>query len=354
MSFYSIIWYKIVDGVNKMDIGQMVSIQAEKMGFSGVILLKEGNKILVEKAFGQADRSNNLSNTLNSRFGIASGCKLFTAIAICQLVEKGILSFDTKLSDCLDIDFPHFDSEITIHHLLTHSSGIPDYFDEAVMDDFADLWKAVPMYTIKRLHDFLPLFQSQHMMFQPGEKFSYNNAGFIVLGLVIEQQTEVEFTEYMERNVFRTANMMDSGYFQLDQLPAQTAIGYMDKENGTWTTNIYSLPIKGGSDGGAFITAQDMMKLWDALFAHKLLSESMTNALLTPYVCEKDEEYYGYGIWITKREGDIFKYHLIGYDPGVSFHSSIYPNSRVKLVIPSNKEKGPYGITCEIEKLLSL
>ena len=85
--------------MNEMDIGQMVSIQAEKIGLSGVVLLKAGNQILVEKAFGQADRSNNLSNTLDTRFGIASGCKLFTAIAICQLVEKGILSFDTKLSD---------------------------------------------------------------------------------------------------------------------------------------------------------------------------------------------------------------------------------------------------------------
>lgn len=354
MLIYGIIWGKTDNGVNKMDINQLLSIQAEKVEFSGVVLIKEGNNILVEKAFGQADRANNLSNTLNTRFGIASGCKLFTAIAICQLVEKGILSFETKLFDCLDIDFPHFDSEITIHHLLTHSSGIPDYFDEAVMDDFADLWKVTPMYTIKRLHDFLPLFQSQQMMFKPGEKFHYNNAGYIVLGLVIEQHTGVEFTEYIEKNVFRTANMTDSGYFELDQLPAHTAIGYIDKENGTWSTNIYSLPIKGGSDGGAFITAQDMMKLWDALFAHKLLSKSMTNTLLTPYICEADDEYYGYGIWITKREGEIFKYHLMGYDPGVSFHSSVYPNSGLKLVIPSNKEKGPYGITREIEKELSL
>lgn len=339
---------------NRMDIGQIVSIQAKEVGFSGVVLLKEENEIILQEAFGLADRSNNLSNTLETRFGIASGCKLFTAIAICQLVEKGMLSFDTKLSDCLDIEFPHFNQDITIHHLLTHTSGMPDYFDEAVMDDFSDLWKAVPMYTIKRLSDFLPLFEHHSMMFKPGERFHYNNAGFIVLGLVIEQQTGLEFTEYIELNVFKSANLTSSGYFELDQLPANTAIGYIDRKNGTWTTNIYSLPIKGGSDGGAFISAPDMMKVWESLFSYQLLSEKMTAALLTPYICEEDEEYYGYGIWITKRDGDIFKYHLMGYDPGVSFHSSVYPNNGIKLVIPSNKGKGPYAITCEIEKALSL
>ncbi|MFP3472933.1 serine hydrolase domain-containing protein, partial [Micrococcus sp. SIMBA_144] len=77
-----------------------------------------------------------------------SGCKLFTAIGIAQLVEKKQLSFKTKLRDCLNVSLPHFDPNITIHQLLTHTSGIPDYFDEAVMEDYEDLWKQTPMYLL--------------------------------------------------------------------------------------------------------------------------------------------------------------------------------------------------------------
>ena len=172
-----------------MEDRKCMLIEIEKtfneVDFSGVLyaLGKHGN--FVNQAYGYANRADHLLNNSQTRFGIASGCKLFTAIAICQLVEKNKLSFDTKLADCLNIDFPFFDKEITIHHLLTHTSGIPDYFDEDVMDDFEDLWKNLPMYQMNHLKDFLPLFQNQKMMFSPGGKFHYNNAGYIVLGLIV-------------------------------------------------------------------------------------------------------------------------------------------------------------------------
>lgn len=146
--------------------------------------------------------------------------------------------------------------------------------------------------------------------------------------------------------------MDDSGYFCLDCLPPNTANGYIENDqDGTWRTNIYSVPIKGGADGGAFITAGDMINLWEGLLGNKLLNERNTNLLLTPHVCvDGNEEFYGYGIWITKRKGRIFKYHVMGYDPGVSFHSSVYPSLGLKMVIPSNKESGAYDITKAIEQ----
>ncbi len=103
---------------------------------------------------GYANQSECINNTIQTRFGIASGCKIFTAIGICQLVEKGFISFHTKLKDCLEIKFSNFDEDITIHQLLTHSAGIPDYFDESIMDNFEDLWKQTPMYLLKSLKDF--------------------------------------------------------------------------------------------------------------------------------------------------------------------------------------------------------
>ncbi|MCP3741874.1 serine hydrolase domain-containing protein [Rossellomorea sp. BNER] len=338
---------------NTTELSSVVKEIVDKVDFSGTVILKDEEDVVYQSAFGYANRAEKQPNTVDTRFGIASGCKLFTAIGICQLVEKGVISFQSRLKDCLEMEFPNFDEKITIHHLLTHSSGVPDYFDEDVMEDFEDLWKERPMYLLKSLEDFLPMFQKQPMMFKPGNRFHYNNAGFILLGLVIEQQTGRRFTEYIETEIFKRCGMEDSGYFSLDQLPGNTAFGYIDHEDeGTWRTNTYSIPIKGGADGGAYITSPDMIKLWEGLLEYKLLSENYTNLLLKPHICVKEESYYGYGVWINKREDKIFKYHVMGYDPGVSFHSSVYPKSGFKLVVPSNKERGPFNITKGIEDYL--
>ncbi|WLD95465.1 beta-lactamase family protein [Alkalihalobacillus sp. AL-G] len=318
--------------------------------FSGVVLVKEKDEVILESTSGYSNRAEELLNTVHTRFGIASGCKLFTAIAICQLVEKGILSFDSRLKDCLDVEFPNFSETVSVHHLLTHSSGIPDYFDEEVMDDFEDLWKQTPMYLLKSLRDFLPLFQNGKMMFEPGEMFHYNNAAYIVLGLIVEQKTGLSVTDYIETNIFNRCGMSDSGYFSLDQLPKNTAYGYIGNDDGTWRTNNYSIPIKGGADGGAYITAPDMVKLWEALFDNRLMGEKCTEMLLTPHVNVKEGVNYGYGIWINNHDDSIFKYHVMGYDPGVSFHSAYYPELGVKLAIPSNQNDGPFNVMKAIEE----
>ncbi|WP_077619319.1 serine hydrolase domain-containing protein [Bacillus sinesaloumensis] len=336
--------------LGKMNINTFIDDFSKQSQFSGVILAKQEIEILVQAAYGYSNRAEEMKNIVNTKFGIASGCKLFTAIAICQLIEKGLLTPQTRLKDCLAIKFPHFDVNINVHHLLTHTSGVPDYFDEDVMDDFEELWKQNPMYLIRELKDFLPLFQHNSMMFEPGERFHYNNAGYILLGLIIEQIAGKSFTDYVIENIFKPCGMEDSGYFSLDNLPKNTAIGYIDNEEGSWRTNMYSIPIKGGSDGGAFVTAPDMMRLWDALLHHKLVSKETTNLLLTPHVHAEEDEYYGYGVWISKRDSDIYKYHVMGYDPGVSFASSHYPASGLTLVIPSNQSYGPHDVTDVIEE----
>ncbi|MGH0424952.1 serine hydrolase domain-containing protein [Bacillus pretiosus] len=338
----------------KDQIDSIVKEMHQHIDFSGIILVKEEKGLVYEEAFGYANRNECINNTLQTRFGIASGCKIFTAIGICQLVEKGIITFQTKLKECLRINFPNFNEDITIHHLLTHSSGIPDYFDESIMDNFEDLWEQTPMYLLKNLKNFLPLFQSRNMMFAPGSKFHYNNAGFIILGLIIEEQTGFEFTEYIEKNIFNPIGMNDSGYFSLDSLPRHTALGYIkDEINQNWRTNAYSIPIKGGSDGGAFITTPDMLKFWEALFNYEIISREYTNMLLTPHIQVNNNQSYGYGIWIETRENKIFKYHVMGYDPGVSFRSAVYPGLGITVVIPSNKGAGPEKIMKELENSFS-
>lgn len=333
-----------------LTIEDIIRKHNETHPFSGAILVKNEEMIL-DKGYGYAIRSERINNTSNTRFGIASGCKIFTAIAICQLVQDGVLSFETYLKDCVNVSFPNFDDGITLHHLLTHSAGIPDYFDEEYMDDFEALWKGLPMYSVKSPKDFLPMFQDGQMKFSPGEAFSYNNAGFIILGLVIEHVTGFEFTEYVEKNIFQKCGMLDSGYFRMDQLPERTAIGYTGNDQ-SWKSNIYSVPIKGGPDGGAFTTVHDLHKFWDALFSNQLLSPDYTRILLTPHTKENEHIYYGYGIWIMMFDNTIFKYFVMGSDPGVTMQSSVYAKSKIHAHIIGNIDKGAGMIASKIDEFI--
>jgi CubicO group peptidase (beta-lactamase class C family) len=336
--------------IQMKNLKEVIKEIQSKIDFSGAALVQEGNGHTATASFGYANRSDQLKNNAETRFGIASGCKLFTAIAVCQLVEEGKFTFDSKLGDCLDIEFPSFSNEITIHHLLTHTSGIPDYFDEDVMDDFEELWIKRPMYHIRSLKDFLPMFQNEQMKSAPGQSFHYNNAGYILLGMIVEQASRMEFTEYVQEHIFNRAGMTDTGYFSFDVLPSNTALGYIDLPDGTWKTNIYSLPVKGGSDGGAYVTVKDMHKLWKALFNQVLLTEETLNNLLTPHVQVNETGYYGYGVWIKKKDDQVMKYHVMGYDPGVSFHSGYYPATKTIAVVCSNQSKGAFDITRVIEE----
>ncbi len=306
----------------------------EKIGFSGVVLLKKEQLWTIAKGF--ADRANARPNSLSTRFAIASGCKIFTAVVICQLVEEERLSFNDLLSSLLPETFPNFD--VTLHQLLTHTSGIPDYFDEEQSGDFEALWKTHPMYLMKSASDFVPLFQYKEMLFEPGEKFQYNNAGFIALGLVAEKITGQPFTEIVEDRIFGPADMSNSGYFSLDRLPPETAYGYID-EGDAWRTNQYAVPVTGGPDGGAYVTAGDMALFWECLMDGRLVSIEMLATMLKPHATSRYND-YGYGIWVS-REGEQ-KYFVTGFDPGVSFQSVYYARTGTVLAVLSNRSEGAY------------
>ncbi|HSI66235.1 MAG TPA: serine hydrolase [Planococcus sp. (in: firmicutes)] len=317
----------------------------EEADFSGVAYLQKEGTWTAARGF--ANRADERPNAIDTRFGIASGSKLFTAVAVCQLVERGELAFDDKLSELLPQAFSNFD--VTVHQLLTHTSGIPDYFDEQVMDDFEDLWKQQPMYLMQTASDFIPLFKDQPMMFEPGERFRYNNAGFIALGLIVEQVTGKEFADVVEERIFAPAKMQNSGYFRLDRLPGQTAFGYIEEE-GTWRTNQYAIPIRGGADGGAYVTANDMANFWRSLMEGILVAKEMLHTMLQVHASGEDGN-YGYGLWIQGQRDEVSKYHVMGDDPGISFHSAYYPADGTVLTVLSNKGAGAYGITRTIEEL---
>jgi CubicO group peptidase (beta-lactamase class C family) len=326
----------------------------EEHAFSGVISIRRRGTVLYERAAGYADRSNKIENTLETRFGIASGTKFFTALAIAKLIEAKKLSFSTKLKDCIALDFPHYSQEITIRHLLTHTSGIPDYYDEEKITDFDNFTLSIPWYALKGPRDYLAAFPDEAMKFKPGERFSYSNGGYILLGVVIEELSGLKYQDFVEQEIFRAIGMNQSGYFALNQLPEKTAMGYVEEAEG-WRTNIFDLPIVGASDGGAFTTVHDLATLWNAFWGYEILPKGWVEIYARPYVkaeTEGEHTYYGHGLWIYEEEGRNREEYIVGCDAGVSFKSSVDRVKELQVTVISNTTDGVWPILRDIDTAL--
>nr|WP_306770699.1 GNAT family N-acetyltransferase [Isachenkonia alkalipeptolytica] len=319
--------------------------------FSGVVSIKKGKDSFYQEAFGYADLSNRRYNYKDTRFGIASGAKFFTALGIGKLIDEGKISYEDRLRDLTNL-FPNFHSDVKIKHLLSHTSGIPDYFDEEVIDDFSELWIEQPMYLLREPRDFLPLLTQGNTMFSPGEKFHYNNGAYIILGIIIEEICEEKFTDFIEKHILNPADMKNSGYFPMDRLPGNTALGYYNNQQGEMISNIYSVPVVGGPDGGVFVTAEDMSRLWQKLFNGEILQQETLKIFLKAHATVQEEFCYGYGIWVQTKGDQVYKYMIMGEDPGVNFRSSYYPDTGWEVTVLCNREYGADDLSIWIEENL--
>lgn len=320
-------------------------------GFRGCVLVNCSGKRVYEQAFGYADYVNERRNTLNTKFPTASAGKVFVSVAILQLIEAGKLDFSDTLGKLIPMEWKKIDTDITVKELLTHTSGIPDYFDESVMEDYDELWIDYPNYKIRRSSDLIPLFIDKPMMYERGERFQYNNTGFVVLGMIIEAVTGQLFDEYLKENIFEPAGMMDTGYYELDRLPAKCANAYIyDEDRGDYYTNIYSVDVKGTGAGGAFTTVLDIEKFWNYLLMGRFISLDMVNEM-TSIQAGDEEDNYGYGIWIGKTEDGRNVPFFMGSDPGVSFVTSYDRTTKTCIVVVSNYEDDVWKIRRNIANL---
>jgi CubicO group peptidase (beta-lactamase class C family) len=333
-----------------MDAAQLTNIvdaSIDQHAFSGVVDIRQQDTVLYARAAGYADRSNKIPNTLDTRFGIASGTKFFTALAIGKLIEARKLSFSTKLQECVTLDFPRYSPDITIQHLLTHTSGIPDYYDEEKITDFASFALSIPCYELHGPSDYLAAFPDEDMKFAPGERFSYSNGGYILLGVVIEALTGMRYQDFVEQEIFQPIGMRQSGYFAMNQLPEQTALGYIDGDAG-WRTNIYNLPIVGASDGGAFTTVHDLATLRTAFWRHEIVPEALVELYATPYVhadtAHERTTSYGHGLWISEHARGARNVYIMGGDAGVSFGSSMNRANGLQVTVISNTTDGAWPV----------
>lgn len=308
--------------------------------FRGNVYIVRDNAVLYESAAGFADLANEVPNSLETKFASASAGKVFVAVGILQLIEQGKIKFDDTLGTLLDIDLHDIDARVTVEQLLNHTSGVPDYFDESVMDEYEELWVDYPNYKIRHNSDLLPLFVEKPMMYPKGEKFQYNNSGYVLLAMIIEKVTGIYFDQYLKENVFEVCDMHSTGYYELDRLPAKCANNYIYcSETRDYRTNIFSVDVKGTGAGGAFITVKDIINFWRALLQNKLISKEFVAKMLSKQSgdgIDAEEGYYGYGVWlIDNPQGRDYAYFQ-GCDPGVSFISEYNPNNGMISVIVSN------------------
>jgi len=334
--------------------------------FSGTIIVKEGKDNIYRGAHGYAHRGFKVMNKIDTKFDCAGVTKLFTAVAILQLVEQGMLLFDDKVMDILSIDGTNVNKEITIFQLLTHSSGMGDDYEWGSGKEYSDLFIDTPNYSIEELEDLLPLFINKEQVFEPGEGTSYNNGAYIFLGMVIEKLSGEKYREYIQKNVFKKAELSNTEFFNMSDIVDNRAECYediIDDNNNLigFKKNIYSYPPCGLSDRGALTTVDDMLKFYEALWSGKLLGIEMTKEMTSFKVFRNEKKevksYFGFGLeyMVSKDEDKVYMATKTGFNYGVVACTAFIPEYDVKIMILGNQYANiytfAYNILCEYYQL---
>ncbi len=234
--------------------------------FSGVVLVAKDARVVFHEAYGLADREAKVPNRKDTRFNLGSINKNFTRVAVHQLARQGKLGLDDTIKRFLP-DYPNADAaaKVTIRHLLNMTSGIGDFFGAR--------YDATPKEGIRTLRDYLPLFADLPLEFEPGTDNRYSNGGYIVLGLIVEKASGVDYYTYVRENVFKPCGMLATDFFARDAGVPDVAKGYT-LEGGTGPARVLNhdtLPGRGSSAGGGYSTAEDLLKYVLALRDRKIL-----------------------------------------------------------------------------------
>lgn len=330
-----------------MDIEKIWNTWNEAGMFSGVFSVSGEQSVFFEKCCGFHNRSEELPNNRDTAFGIASGTKLFTGLAVCKLIDAGKLSLEDKLSDLLPYDLAQIDRRVSVFHLLTHTSGIGDYLDEEAPCSYEqeqELCSKYPVYLWERLEYYLQMITPLPQKFEPGARFGYSNAGFIMLGLVIEAVSGISYQQFVADEIILPLGLKHTGFYRMDSLPANTALGYTgDVLSGQLRTNIFSLPVLGGSDGGLYTCAQDLDILWRSVFAGRVLSENMLQIFLKPQVVRSESKSCGLGVYRFDTGRDT-AFYAVGSDYGVDFFTAYFPKQKLTASALGNTEINTYPL----------
>ncbi|HEX2947559.1 MAG TPA: serine hydrolase domain-containing protein [Clostridia bacterium] len=339
------------------DLPDFVGKMAGEFGFSGVIRLSRPGGMLYEEAFGSANRDWNIPNRIDTRFNTASISKVFTACGILKLAEKGLLKLDDRLAEHLKFEGEPFSRDITLYHLLTHSSGIADDADEEAGENYEDIFIDKPNYSFRRATDLVRNFIGKKPVFSPGGGCRYNNAAYVLLGLVIEKITGIEYKQWLAENILAPWGLENTFFSEMDRVNSNTAEGYIEAGEGSckvWKKNIYSIPPVGTPEGGIYSTAGDLHLLLSGLTEGRFLRPDITKLILTPKVLHSDygsfQHRMGFGFEFYMDGNRVLWIQKDGSNPGVSAVMAYYPDMGASLVILSNMNCDVWTMKHRLEK----
>ena len=326
------------------EIDLYLASQAGGGQFRGSVLVGINGRIVFEKGYGFADEEWNAPNTTQTKFRIASLTKQFTAACILLLQERGKLSVHDPVSKYVS-DLPEAWQAITIHQLLTHTSGIPNYPGMARIENELNRTGATP-------RQILEVAASRPLDFRPGSRLQYTNTGYVLLGMVIEKVSGGSYGAFLQKEIFAPLEMTSSGYDMAAKVLSQRASGYTIHDGHISNSDFIDMSIPFAA-GGIYSTVEDMYRWNEALANGKLLSPPSVDQMFAVYPETLLEGmHYGYGVVIAERFGRKLYYHGGGVK---GFESVIqrYPMDRLCIVVLENLDPtNPWTLGDHIAALL--
>jgi len=325
------------------ELGEFLGLVCADDAFSGTVLVANERDILFTHVCGEASKRFGVPNDMDTRFNLGSMNKMFTATAIMQLVERGELSLDDPISGYVDETWlpREITDRVTIHHLLTHTSGLGSYFNEAYDRSSRKLFRAVD--------DYKPLVAGDTLAFEPGTEFRYSNTGMLLLGVVIESVTGGSYFDYISENVYGPAGMTRTGCYDMDLPVDNLAMGYEKDSESPWIyrNNLYEHVIRGGPAGGGFSTSPDMHRFAVALLSGTLVSQESLDLMWTTH----SDGDYGYGFGVGGSAAGKVVGHGGGFY-GINANLDIFVDSGYIAVVMSNYGRAARPVATKIQELL--
>lgn len=295
--------------------------------FAGDLLVARHGKILFEKSWGLANRETKTPVDTSMKFRLGSANKMFTAVAVLQLVGQGKLSLDGTVGTYLP-DYPNKDiaAKVTIRELLSHTAGAGDIFGPEFDAHRTEL---------KTIGDYLKLYGARAPEHEPGASDGYDNYGFILLGAIVEKVSGVDYYQYVRDHIFHPAGMIDTDSLPDDGHIAGLAPGYMHKD-GAWLLNTDTLPYRGSPAGGGYSTLGDLLKFATALQSGALVPKALLADATKP---ENHMRWYGYGFETHADDVPPYFGHS-GGAPGMNAELRIFPDQDAVVIGLSNMDFG--------------
>lgn len=328
-------------------IGDMVAADQ----FSGTVLIAKDGQPLYKRVHGIACKRYDVPNRIDTKFNLGSMNKMFTGVAVMQLAEQGKLSLDDKVGKYLpDIPRKEIADKVTIRQLLTHTSGMQDYWQEMFAGEF---WR------IKSVSRLAELVFDDSLLFEPGTDFHYSNSGPIVLGLIIEKVSGMDYYDYIHDNIYQPAGMINSGCFEVDTPVKNLAIGYTrmgyDDETlppGVWHNNLFMHAVKGGPAGGGYSTVEDLLAFDQALRHNILMSPESFELMTTGKADRNPDVRYAYLI----QDQEVNGQRIIGHGggaPGINAMLDMYLDSGYTVAVMANYDGAAARVGRKIRELLT-